>query len=639
MNEQLSSMFRTMAAVMDIKGESVFKSIAFSKVARVVESLPFDLQQAVANDTLGDIQGVGESSRRIIQEFIQTGHSTDYEQLLASIPPGLIELLDIPSLGPKTVHLLWKQRGITSINELSAAIAQGKLEGIKGMGEKKIAGIAEGITLRNQASQRHGLPATMEVAESLARRVRELKGVDQVEIAGSLRRGRQTIGDVDLVCALTSRGSGQAVTGAFVEFPEVEKINGHGQTKASVVITGGLQIDLRIVPQENFGAALLYFTGSKDHNVELRSMAQDRGMILNEWGLYRLEDYDKAKKQTSQPPETEPLASKTEREIYRALKLAYIEPELRENRGEIEAAAVSFLSSSTTTPASSGDGVKSSHPAVKPSNRTHRAKSSKQANEPTRGALPVSSLPQLITAADIRGDLHTHTTASDGHASIEQMAEAAMAMGYEYLGISDHSASQVIAHGLSRQALLKHVDEIRGISDRLKPFRIFAGCEVDILADGQMDYEDKVLAQLDYVIGSPHMALKQTQPKATDRLIRAIENPYVTFIGHPTGRLIDRRAGLPLDFARIFQAAVQTGTVLEINAAFPRLDLDDVNARAALLAGCRLTINTDAHRTEGLQQMRWGLLVARRAWTTPAQVINCLPLAELENFFQRKRRR
>ncbi len=589
LNTDLAKLFATMAAVMDIRGENPFKAIAFSKNARVLESTTVDLRQAVEDGTIKHIPGIGPASRKIIEEYVRTGRSADYEQVVASIPAGLLPMLDIPGMGPKTIALLWKERGITSIEELATAIEQGKLAGLKGLGEKKIAAIRQGISMRSQASQRHGLPMAMAMAEALVERVREIPGVQRAEIAGSLRRGRETIGDVDLVCALDAGAKGEDVTAAFVQFPEVEHINGQGPTKASVVTSGGLQVDLRIVPLECFGAAWLYFTGSKDHNVRLRGRAQDRAMTLNEWGLYRLEDYDKAKKETGKPPAAKPVASRTEADIYKALDLAYIEPELREDRGEIELAAE-------------------------------------------------GKLPQLVTIADIRGDLHSHTRASDGTATIEQMIEAAIARGYQFLGITDHSQSQAIANGLKPDRLMKHVAEIRRIAQRYKGFTVFAGCEVDILADGRMDYEDAILKDLDFVIGSPHSSLKQPEQKATDRLVRAIENPYVDIIGHPTGRLIGRRDGLPLDFSRIYKAAAATGTILEINASYPRLDLTDVRARGAREAGVRLTINTDAHSTDGFEEMRWGICVARRAGCSPADIINCLSAEQLRQLFSRNRR-
>jgi DNA polymerase (family 10) len=346
---------------------------------------------------------------------------------------------------------------------------------------------------------------------------------------------------------------------------------------------------LRIIPAENFGAALLYFTGSKDHNVKLRSRAQTMGMTLNEWGLYKLDEYDKAAKKVAEAPSAKPVASKTEADVYGKLGLAYIDPELREDRGELDAAV----------------GKK---------------------------------LPKLINRGDIRGDLHNHTTASDGQASIEQMAEAAIALGYEYLAITDHSKSQAIANGLTAERLLKHVKEIHKVGARLKGITLLAGCEVDILADGRMDFEDEILAELDIVIGSPHIALKQDEAKATDRILRAIDNRYVNVIGHPTGRLINKREGLPLEFPRIVAAAAANGTALEINAGYPRLDLNDINARAALEAGCTLCIDTDAHSTDELSDIGFGIDVARRAWATPDRVLNCMPIADVRKFITAKRK-
>jgi DNA polymerase (family 10) len=415
-----------------------------------------------------------------------------------------------------------------------------------------------------------------------------MKEVKQAEIAGSLRRWRETVGDVDLVCCLKDISHAESVSEAFTKFPEVERILGQGKTKASVLTVGGLQVDLRIVPIDNFGATLLYFTGSKDHNVRIRGIAQDHGLTLNEWGLYKLAEYDKAEKKTAEAPTAKPVASKTEEDIYKKLGLAFVLPELREDRGEVDAAAK-------------------------------------------------DKLPHLIELADLRGDLHTHTTASDGQNSIEEMAEAAKALGYEFLAITDHSKSQVIANGLTADRLLKHVKAIHKANEKIKGITLLAGCEVDILADGHLDFDDHVLAELDFVVASPHVALKQDSQKATDRILRAIDHRYVNVIGHPTGRLIGSREGLPLDIDAVTQAAAANGTALEINSGYPRLDLSDVHARAALAAGAMLSINTDAHSTDGLAEMTWGLHVARRAWATRKNVINCLPLADLKKFLARKR--
>lgn len=575
---------------MEIKGESQFKAIAFSKVSRILKDLTIDLRQACEDGTLKEIEGLGESSCRIITEYIKTGRSTDFEEASADVPAGLLDLLQIPGMGPKTISLLWKQRNITSIVDLTKAIDSGALAGLKGIGEKKIASIKEGIAMRSQASQRMGIGEALPIAQEFVQRLRQMKAVAQAEIAGSLRRRRETIGDVDLICALSDPAAAADVADAFVAFPEVQKVLGQGNTKASVLTSSGLQIDLRIVPVENFGAALLYFTGSKDHNVKLRSRAQDQGMTLNEWGLYKLSEYDKAAKKTGEAPTIKPVASKTEKDVYAALGLKWIDPEIREDHGELDAAI--------------------------------------------SGKLPI-----LVTRADFHGDLHTHTTASDGSNTIEEMARAAIALGYKFLAITDHSKSQVIANGLTAERLLNHVKTIHQAGAKIKGITLLAGCEVDILSDGHLDFEDDVLKELDIVVASPHVALKQDEIKSTDRLLRAIDNKYVNIIGHPTGRLINRRAGLPINIAKITAAAAASGTALEINAGYPRLDLNDVHARAALEAGAMLAIDTDAHDIGMLSDIDLGIDVARRAWATADRVLNCWSLAQLQKFIRAKRDR
>jgi DNA polymerase (family X) len=589
LNTDLSDLFRTFAALMDIKGESAFKAIAFSKVSRILKDMTIDLEEACRNGTLKDLEGIGPSSQRIIEQFIKTGSCKDFDEVAASVPAGLIPMLEIPGLGPKTISLLWKERKVTCVEELIAAIEKGTLDGLKGIGEKKIEAIRQGIAVRAQASGRVGIVAALEIGQAMLEPLRKLPAISRAEFAGSLRRRCETIGDVDIVCALKNPSDGESVSAAFVKFPLVDRILGQGTTKSSVLTKGGMQVDLRIVPTENFGAALQYFTGSKDHNTRLRGLAQDKKMTLNEWGLYKLEEYDRSEKKPGFPPKAKPVASKTEEDIYQALGLKWMEPVLREDRGEIDAAQN-------------------------------------------------GKLPKLIQLKDIRGDLHSHTTASDGQASIEQMAEAAKALGYEFLAITDHSKSQIIANGLTAERLLQHIKEIRRVSDKMKGITLLAGCEVDILADGRLDFEDAILAELDFVVASPHIALKQDASKATDRILKAIENRYVNVIGHPTGRIIFGREGLPLNFPRIFKAAAETGTALEINAAFPRLDLNDANAHGALAAGVKLSINTDAHSTEGFGEMPFGINIAQRAWATANDVINCMKLAQLKAFIQNKRK-
>jgi DNA polymerase (family 10) len=590
LNHDLSDLFARFAALMDLKGESVFKSIAFGKVSRLLKDMTTDIRAAYDAGKLDEIEGIGASSRKIIDDYIRTGASPDYDEVAASVPPGLIPMLDIPGLGPKTVALLWKEKQVHSIEDLVKAIDSGALAGMKGIGQKKIDAIKQGIELKAKSAGRIGIAEALPMALEMLTRLKSLKQVKHAEIAGSLRRRRETIGDVDFVCSLSRDDiPGEEVTAEFVKFPGVDHVLGQGTTKASILTTTGVQMDLRIVPAENFGAALLYFTGSKEHGVKLRGRALDMGMTLNEWGIYKLADHEKAAKKTGHAPELKPLASRTEADVYKKLGLTYIEPEMREDRGEVEASAA-------------------------------------------------GTLPALIELSDIRGDLHSHTVASDGSNSIDEMAEAAIALGYQFLGITDHSKSQVLAHGLTPDRLIKHVKAIHKAAEKYKgKIRLLAGCEVDILVDGSLDFEDSVLAELDYVVASPHVSLKQDDRKATDRLRRAIDHKYVTIIGHPTGRLINSRAGLPLRFDELLPAAAAAGTAMEINAGYPRLDLNDIHARAAINAGVMLSINTDAHSTQGLGMMMYGIDVARRAWAAEKNVINCMSAAALEKFIAAKR--
>ena len=591
LNDELADLFEQMAVLMELQGANSFKVIAYHKISRILRETSIDVRQHVRDGTLDQVEGIGHSSARVITEYVQTGRSMALDELAAGVPPGLLALLRIEGMGPKTVRLLWTQANVTSADDLRKAIESGALSGIKGIGPAKIQLMRKGLEALARAdstTRRAGLGEVLELARRLLEQVRTIKGVVRAELAGSLRRRKETIADLDIVAAVTDQAVGQAVSDGFVKLPGVKETIVAGPTKASVKLDAGLQADLRIVPEENFGAALMYFTGSKDHNVKVRGLAQRKGLTLNEWGLYRLEEYDRARKKTAEAPAVRPVASRTEEEVYRALDLAFIEPEIREDRGEVEAAIE-------------------------------------------------GRLPKLITLADIRGDLHTHTTASDGTASIEEMAQAAMARGYKYLAITDYSPSSAIANGLSVQRLKKHIAAIRKAADRIRGIALLAGSEVDILADGRLDYEDAVLAELDIVIASPHTALKQDERKATDRLLQAIEHRHLNVIGHPTGRLINGRAGLPLDMGRVIKSAAASGTALEINAGWPRLDLNDVNARAAMEGGCMLSIDTDAHGTEELDNMHYGISVARRAWVSADSVINCSDLTALRKWLARKR--
>ena len=596
LNQELADLFASLAALMELKGENQFKVIAFAKVGRIIRESNIDFRKCMEEGTLCDVEGIGKSSQQIIEEYINSGKSTVLEEISAEIPKGLVPLMQIEGLGPKTISLLWKERNITSLEALEKSIADGSLAGVKGIGAKKIDAIKAGIEQYKQraadgtVARRTGIGEALEPAEELVARVRKLAGVVRAEMAGSLRRRRETIADLDIVGSVKDMSATGPIMSEFVKLPGVVQTIVTGPSKTSVRIANGMQVDLRLVPEENFGAALVYFTGSKEHNVKIRSLALKKKMTLSEWGLYQLEEYEKAKKEVAKPPPIDPIASRDETDVYSALGLSYIEPELREDRGEVDAAAN-------------------------------------------------KKLPKLIARKDIRGDLHAHTNESDGTATIEEMAAAAKALGYEYLAITDHSKALAMTNGLSVERLLKHIENVHRISGKLKGITLLAGSEVDILADGRLDYEDDVLKELDIVVASPHVSLKQDAKKATERLLRAIENKYVTIIGHPTGRLINRREGLPLEMDKIIKAAADTGTCLEINASYPRLDLDEFNARAAMQAGVMISIDTDAHSIGEFDLIPYGISVARRAWLEPKHVLNCQPLAAIRKFIKAKRDR
>jgi DNA polymerase (family 10) len=593
--QEIAERFRTMAAILEIRGEPVFKSIAFTRVARLLDDASIDLADLVSRDALDSLEGVGKSSRSIIVDLVRNGRSDDYDSLASSIPPGLIDMLNLPGVGPKTIALFWRERGIESIQQLESALSEGKLAGLKGIGPKKLEQLADSIRMRAVAQTRAGIGHVIPIASTLLEAVRGFSEVEQADVAGSLRRRRETIGDLDLLAALRPGSEGAVVTDRFTHLMGVREILACGPTKASIRTESNLQVDLRVVPAACYGAAMQYFTGSKEHNVKLRSRAQDRGLTLNEWGLWKADDWDTRRDAVKASAGlgidfSSAVASRREADIYAKLDLAFIEPELREDRGEIEQAA------------------------------QHK-------------------LPKLIERQDLRGELHCHTTASDGEASILDMAHAARALGLDYIVITDHSRSQVIARGLEPERLLQQILEVRKLDGKIPGITILIGSEVDILADGSLDYDDDILRQLDFVVASPHTALRQDSGKATERLLRAIDNPYVNVIGHPTGRLINQRAGLEPEWAKIFEAAHASGTALEINASYPRLDLNDDLARAAIRAGCTLTIDTDAHSTAGLGEVDLGIAVARRAGAEAKNVLNCGTLADIKAWVKRKRDR
>ncbi|MEM1013177.1 MAG: DNA polymerase/3'-5' exonuclease PolX [Planctomycetota bacterium] len=588
-NKELAGMFAQMARVLDLKGGG-FRAVSFQKVSRLLDEMSQDvkaLHDEGGTKAVEALAGIGKSSAKIIDDFFTTGTSPDHNELLASVQPGVLAMLDIPGMGPKTAQAVWQERDITTINQLSAAIADGSLSDLKGLGKKKLEAIQQGIDLLARGNKRRGIGSAAKVVNAMLERLLDLPDVKRAEPAGSFRRGKETVGDLDFL-VVTDKPADTLT--AFAEFPEVERVLVKGDAKCSIVTKDGLQCDCRVVPEAHYGAAMMYFTGSKEHNTRLRGIALERKHTLNDWGVFDKAAWDEHQKsrKTGGIPTLKPAAAKSEEEIFEWFGMQWVPPEMREDKGEIELAAE-------------------------------------------------GKLPKLIEQGDLKGDLHTHTTASDGTASIVEMAEAAKALGYTFLAITDHSKSQIQANGLDADRLLKHADAIRRANDEVKGIELLAGTECDILSDGRLDYEDDILAQLDWVVASPHAALKQDAKKATDRMLKAIDSPYVNAIGHPTGRLINKRDGLPLDMAKVITRAKETGTALEINAAYPRLDLNDLHARMAVEAGAMLTINTDAHTTRSLAAMHLGLCVARRAWATKADVLNCQTPAAIKKWVAKKR--
>lgn len=577
-NAKLSRIFQQMADVLEVLGANRFKVIAFQKAARVLGELTEDVA-AMDDKTLRSIDGIGKGMADRIGEFIKTGKVSEAMELAEEVPPGVVKMLDIPGLGPKTVSILWREVGVTSIEKLTKALNTGELEDLKGFGKKKIENIKKNLAFAEQAGKRARIGHAMPLAQWFVQQLKRLKQVQRIDYAGSLRRGKETIGDLDLLVAAKPEDA-PAIMDAFVGLDVVADVIAKGETKSSVRTReetgGGMQVDLRVVPEASYGAALMYFTGSKEHNIQLRERAISMGLKLNEWGLTET-DSDRV------------VASKSEEDVYKALKLAYIPPELREDRGEVALAEK-------------------------------------------------DELPTLIELSDIRAELHTHTTASDGLWTIEQLALAAAERGFHTVAVTDHSKGQVQANGLTEDRLEIHIVAVRKVAEKLRGrITVLAGSEVDILVDGRLDYADSLLKELDVVVASPHAALGQEPDKCTKRFLKAIENPYVTIMGHPTGRLIGRREGLSPDMGALFKAAAQRGVAMEINANHWRLDLRDTHARAAIAAGVKLAINTDAHGPADLDQLTYGILTARRAGATKNNVVNCLDQAALAEWLKSTR--
>lgn len=569
-NLAIARIFAEIADLLEIKNENPFKIRAYRNASDTIAHATAQLA-ALQDEELRAIPGIGKDLAAKIREICETGSAQYHRELLEQFPPTILEMLRLQGVGPKTVAQLYAQLNIRTLDELEAAAKDGQLRELKGMGPRKEQLILKALEERKQHSGRHLMPDASDAATRLVAYMQDRCPNTQFIIVGSVRRGADTSGDIDILAV----GTDVDVMSVFTTYRLVDRVLGHGETKSSVLLWGGIQADLRLVPAESRGAAMQYFTGAKTHNIALRDRAMARGYKLNEYGLFRTADGQR-------------VAGDTEESIYEALNLTCIPPELREGRGELQAAEM-------------------------------------------------RSLPSLISLKDIRGDLHTHTTETDGRDDIEPMALAAREAGLEYIAITDHSKALAMANGLDERRALEHARRIREISQRLEGITILAGVECDIRPDGTMDLAEDCLAQLDLVIASIHSAFNQDAAHITDRLLRAIACPYVDVIGHPTGRLLLKREPYHVDVGQIVEAAAHSGVALEINCQIDRLDLNDVNARLARDRGVKLLIDTDAHSTKGFPLLRWGVVVARRAWLTPADVLNTRPLEEFRAALRRNR--
>jgi DNA polymerase (family X) len=558
-NFALSQIFRDITKILEIKNENRFRIRAYDRAAQNMESLSEDIEKLAEEGRLLEIPGIGKDLEARIKEFLATGKIQSYEELKKSIPAGLLEILNVPSVGPKTAGLLFRERKIKSIEELEKAAGSGRLIGLPGIQQKTVDNILKGIALVKKGKERMNLGLAKSVAHEFTTTLKKLPEVKKISTAGSLRRMKETVRDIDILMISTHP---KKIMDFLVHMPQVKDVLAHGETKSSILTKDGVQVDVRVVEAKSYGAALLYFTGSKNFNIKLRQMALKKQLKINEYGIFST----KGAKEVY-------VAGKTEEEMFKALGLDYVEPELREDNGEIDLA------------------------------RKHQ-------------------LPSLIELKDIKGDLHCHSKWSDGGNSILEMARAAQKKGYQYIAITDHSQGLKVANGLSIADLKKKRQEIEKLNQALKGFHILYGTEVDIDASGGLDYPDKVLAEFDLVVAAIHAGFKQSKEQLTRRIIRACKNKHVDIIAHPTGVLWGQREAYDLDFDEVFKAAGDTGTFMEINSFFNRLDLNDIHCHRAKELGVKVAINTDSHSVEQLEMMELGVAVARRGWLAKGDVVN-----------------
>jgi DNA polymerase (family 10) len=571
--KQIAAVLDEMGTLFELRGENPFKCRAFHNGARVIESLNTDIAALVATGELRTVKGIGEGLARVVTELVQNGKSAEHEKVRSSLPGGLLQMLRISGLGPKKVKVLYDKLKIKSIAELKSACEAHRLAKLDGFGAKTEENILKGIELLSRVSDKHHYHLARQAADKILSAVSSMKEVKRCEVAGSLRRQKEIIGDIDIVVS-AGRKDTEKIFDAFISHPDVERVIARGETKSSVILQSGINCDLRIVQDKEYAFALNYFTGSKEHNVEMRSRARKMGLSLNEYAFTSI-DEDSTRRTKKVP------TCRTEEEIYQALKLTYVPPELRENMGEIEA---------------SEDGT----------------------------------LPVLLEDKDIRGTFHCHTTYSDGLSTLQDMVKAAQSLGWEYLGIADHSKAAAYAGGLSEAKVKQQQKEIDSLNAKLDKFRIFKGTEVDILGDGSLDYTDKVLASFDYVVAAIHSKFKMTEVESTKRVIRALKNKYVTFLGHPTGRLLLSRDGYPINMIEVIDAASDYGKGIEINSHPFRLDLDWRLVKYAKTKKVPIFINPDAHNIDGLKDVFYGVGIARKGWLEIGDVVNAWNLRKVE---------
>lgn len=562
-NKEIAQIFYDIADMLDIKGEEWYRVRAYRRAAEAMAHYPEELTTLWEQDRLNEIPGVGKAIAGKIDEILRTGGLEFYQRLKSEIPDGVVSLLGIPGVGPRTAQLLYEGLGLVSIPDVEAAARQHRLRQLKGLGAKSEERILQGIEMLHRISGRHLLATALPVAEEIVAGLRECPAAQGITPAGSLRRCAPTVGDIDILAASANP---QEVVDRFVLLPHVEEVVSHGDTKATVMLDNGLQVDLMVLEEAHYGSLLQHFTGSKEHNAALRGLARRQGLSLSEYGFLR---EDGAVRGCAR-----------EEEVYGTLGLEWIPPELREAAGELQAARE-------------------------------------------------GQLPDLVTDGDIKSDFHVHTLHSDGANTIEEMARAAMARGYEYIVITDHSQGLGVAGGLSPADFARQREEIAATNEKLAPFRVLSGVELEIRAEGDLDLPDEVLAELDVVVASVHSGLRQDEEKMTQRIIAAMRNPHVDIIGHPTGRLLGQREAVAMDFEAIVREAARTGTMLEINAQPNRLDLDGGMARRAIKEGVMLALGSDAHHADGLGVMRFGLVTARRGWAEPVTLANTLSCEEL----------